>query len=413
MATKIYDVTRGYKVDVAPKIYHGGQFKPTASWVFKEGLWRKSYDPREINLIANSRMLGGTDIFSQDNEIIGHAPPTWTISNNARINSSAIYTHDETEYSRKYTLNVINGSIHMNTRISCVKDQIYYASFLVDDIETIPTRNFARLFVEGISFDDQIDFIEIIEPFDRIDETNRIGCQFLIKQDCVLSYSIGVGINNTDTGTITFSEPQINRNPFYVQYAPTPVHIDYHSIDFDGGFISTETTLFGKNGYSWIDYSLSIKKPQILVLTSRYNVDGSYSGIQINMLNNTIEFIDNSFVFHVENLSKSVPVNQLIRLTAQITVSSDYVSKVRLLINNTPIVEVNELILGLRNNFNRVLGNETNLSEIVLEQFNFYFNDKTYTFNIEEGENDIINDRSGQLSFNLGGIFNWLDERSP
>lgn len=412
MTTKIYDVTRGSVIDVAPKIFHGGQLKPVSSWVYRDGLWRKSYDPREVNLIANSRMIGGTDMYAQDGVKIGYAPPTWTVTNTANNNSSATFIHDDVEYSRKYKIETIENSIFMSTRISCVENQIYYASFLLDDISQLPDDHYAKLFVENVSNALQSLYIEIIEPFERIGETNRVGCQFLIKQNCVLKFSIGVGIDYVDTGSFTFSEPQINRNPFLVNYAPTPVYIDYNAVDFDGGFVSHDDIIRSGNGYSWIDFSLQLHKHQTLVLVSRWE-DSIYSGIQIDTINNKLQFVKNNEIVKQEDLAKSISIDQLMRLSLQIVVSSDYISEVTVLINNEIVVRSSELMLGMTNSFNRVIGNENVLCELILEQFNLHINDITRTFNVEEGEGNIINDRTGQLSFNLGGVFNWLDRRSP
>ena len=111
-----------------------------------------------------------------------------------------------------------------------------------------------------------------------------------------------------------------------------------------------------------------------------------------------------------KDLNEPLPINQLFRLSLQIDVSGNFISRVSVLINNVKTCEVNDYLIGFTNNNNHVIGNSFKPCNVVLEQFNLYTNKNTFSFTMEEGSGDLIYDKSGKEIYQLGGSFVWINK---
>ncbi|ADM79845.1 hypothetical protein phiAS5_ORF0002 [Aeromonas phage phiAS5] len=409
----------------APKIYNG-YWRNAVAWVYSGGAWRRTYDPKDENLLINSRLLNGTDYFTYaDGRVIGFTPPGWSAYSNAPQvggNAYAYYSNREDEYSRSYTFKAASSRMFFQTRIYVRQGETYNASAFVHSINLQVGRKSFDIFVDGVPANKQSDYIQMLTQFPTVPDlkaNTRVQCVFRALKDCLVQFNIGVGVDYNDSGEIRISQPMISKSSTLLSYQPTPKDTNYNAIILKGTYMKLNKQLPPSAGTNHIESSVQLlDNVSDKIMIVGHNNDISTSGIGVDIKKNTLFVMAENVITHEAAISYKIPLNQVFGAGIWYDVSGGYVKNIRLHANGELIARINETTsVVAATNF--VFGSlQYPVDGLIVEQFGLFVNGKNHIFNVEEGDGNISSEvpSTEQLSVSFGSDdtkYEWLGALLP
>ncbi|QAX99493.1 hypothetical protein AsFcp4_34 [Aeromonas phage AsFcp_4] len=380
----------------APKLYNG-YWRSAIAWVYSQGAWRRTYDPKDENLLINSRFLNGTDYFTYaDGRVIGFTPPGWSAYSNASQvggNAYAYYSNREDEYSRAYTFKAANSRMFFQTRIYLKAGETYNASAWVHSINLQVGRKSFDIYVDDVPSNKQSDYIQVTKAFPTVPElvaNTRVQSTFKALKDCLVQFNIGVGVDYNDSGEIQVSQPMVTKSGVMLAYQPTPVDANYNAIILKDSYMKLNKTLPPIAGTNHIESSIQLMDTvSDRVMIIGYNNDISTSGIGVDIKKNTLFVMAENVITHETPILKTIPINQVFGAGIWYDVSGSYIKNVRLHANGELIAKISDTTsVAAATNF--VFGSKQYpVKGVIVEQFGVFVNNRNHIFNIEEGTGNI------------------------
>lgn len=396
MPIKVFDSNIGQMREASSRVY-SSYWRNTAAWVFSQGAWRRTYDPTDENLLSNSRMLNGTDVYSYVNGTnVGAAPPGWTYYANTSDGLNAAYAYYSSnldEYSRKYTFYADGSRMFFQGRVFVRAGSTYNANMYVEDAAVSYGRHIARISVDNVPETQWGDYIQIVTDFPKMgDLTNRINCKFTVKKDCVIALNVGVGIDYNDSGYVTINKPMVSKTLAMIDYQPTAKDITYNAVYLMNSWFDYNQTIQATNGTHRLEGSMTIESQnanQYLMFISR-NYNNTTDGVGIDTRANKLVVIQGGRVVAESQMIRELVKDQVVGLGIWFDISGGYISNVRLHMNGqlVALIEQRTLTMGT---MNTLFGSPLfPTSGVIIEQFALYLNNKTYLFNLEEGSGPVV-----------------------
>lgn len=411
--------------NAAPKIYNG-YWRNAVAWVYSGGAWRRTYDPKDENLLINSRLLNGTDYFTYaDGRVIGFTPPGWSAFSNAPQvggNAYAFYSNREDEYSRAYTFKAATSRMFFRTRIYLKAGETYNASAFVHSINLQVGRKSFDIYVDGVSSDKQKEYIQFVTQFPTVPELKagmRVQSTFKALKDCLVQFNIGVGVDYNDSGEIQVSQPMVTKSSVMLAYQPTPVDANYNAIIMKDTYMKLNKTLPPIAGTNHLESSVQLLddvSDRIMIIG--YNNDISTSGIGVDIVKNTLFVMAENVITHEVPIITPIPKNQVFGAGIWYDVSGGYIRNIRLHANGDLIARIPDTTsVVAATNF--VFGSKQYpIKGVIVEQFGMFVNGRNHIFNIEEGTGNISSETPSpdMLAVDFGSDdtkYEWLGALLP
>lgn len=408
-----------------PRI-HNGYWRGAVAWVYSGGAWRRTYDPKDENLLVNSRLLNGTDYFTYaDGTVIGTTPPGWSAySNSGSVggNAYAYYSNTTDEYSRRYTFKATSSRMFFQSRIYVKQGETYNASTFVHSIQSQVGRKSFDIYVDNVSSNKQNEYIEFIKVFPTVPElvaNTRVECVFKALKDCLVQFNIGVGVDYNDSGEIQISSPQVTKSNIMLDYQPTPKDVNYNAIILKQSWMDLSVSFAPLLGTNHIESSVIVGDDvnEKVMIIGNSTMTGT-SGIGINTVNNTLFVMADNNIIVETPINVPIPHNKVFGAGLWYDVSGGYIKNIRLHANGVLIARITE-VQPITGQVNFVFGSKQfPANDVIVEQFGLFVNSKNYTFNIEEGVGSVSSSAGDNaISVSFGGVFGvnhtWLGEFLP
>ncbi|ADQ53104.1 conserved hypothetical protein [Aeromonas phage 65] len=417
MATKIYK--EGVAHDATPNIFHNNWHR-SVPWVFSKGAWHRAYDIGEENLLSNSRMLNGSDIYMYANNTkIGHVPPCYTIYNNSfntGNNAFAMYFNQDNENTRGYTFRAIDSRIFFQTRLSLKKDKVYTASVMVrnNDETLVHSGVLADIYMDN--GEDSSDYLTFTKKFDDHPLVNNtrtsIYSTFTAKQDCVIQFNFGIGVRYNTNGNFSFDSPQVTTTNKVIDYHPTPQTITNESIIFNraAGFVANQPLMVANRSHKISGGLILSDSADELTIASK-DVGNVSTGIGIDLIKNEFWVKTPDGIYHRSKLKYNIPRSISIGISVWFDVNNGFANNIRLYVNGEVYARITEPYLSLDNGLNTVFGK--NGSGIRIEQFEIFLDDVSYLFNISNNGDNKLTSTNGKLELDIEGDVTWWSTVAP
>ncbi|AFN39424.1 hypothetical protein F485_gp018 [Aeromonas phage CC2] len=417
MANKVYK--NGVVHDTIPSIYKNNWHR-SVPWVFSNGAWHRAYDLGDENLLANSRMLNGTDIFCySDGVVIGNVPPCYTVYNNSTNtgnNAFAISFNQDNENTKGYTFRTIDSRMFFQTRISLKAGKTYTASVMVknNDLTLVHSGVLADIYMDnGEPIDNYLTFKTKFDNNPLIgEERTRIYSTFTAKKDCLIQFNFGVGVRYNTNGDFSFDSPMVTNTNILIDYQPTPHVLTNEAIILNGdaGF-STTGSLMVANKTHKVSGGLVIGDIATELVIASKNVGDISTGMGINLETNTFWVKTPDGVYHTKPLKRPLPRNNSIGVAVWFDVSNGFAQNIRLYVNGEVYARITDPYLSLDTGLNTVFG--LNSNNITIEQFEIYMDGNSHLFNISNQGNGKLVSTDGKLVLDIVGDTIWWSTVAP
>lgn len=409
-----------------PRI-HNGYWRGAVAWVYSGGAWRRTYDPKDENLLVNSRLLNGTDYFTYaDGTVIGTTPPGWSAySNSGSVggNAYAFYSNTANEYSRRYTFKATSSRMFFQSRVYIKQGETYNASVYVHSINSQVGRKSFDIYVDNVNAANQRDYIEIVSAFPTVPDLvadTRVNCVFRALKDCLVQFNIGVGVDYNDSGEIQISSPQVTKSTVMLDYQPTPKDVNYNAIILKNSWMDFNRSFSPLAGTNHVESSVVLGDgvSENIMIIGNSTATGT-SGIGINTVDNTLFVMADNTVIAETVINVPIPINKVFGAGLWYDVSGGYIKNIRLHANGVLIARILD-VQPITGQVNFVFGSKQfPVNGLTVEQFGLFINSKNHIFNIEEGSGSVSSEAEtvNALTVTFGGVFGvnheWLGELLP
>ncbi|QAY01296.1 hypothetical protein ZPAH1_orf00281 [Aeromonas phage ZPAH1] len=418
MSNKVYK--NGVAHNAIPSVKSNNNWHKSVPWVFSNGAWHRAYDLGDENLLANSRMLNGTDLYYySDGTKIGNVPPTYTVYNNSPStgnNAFAISFNQDSENTKGYTFRTVNSRMFFQTRISLKAGKVYTASVMVknNNQTTVHSGVLADIYMDnGGNVADYLTITKAFETNPNIGDTRtQIYSTFVAKVDCLIQFNFGVGVRYNTNGDFSFDSPQVTQTNKVIDYQPTPLILTNEAVilNTNAGFRSAGSLMVANKSHK-ISGALVLGNNATELIIASKDVGGVNVGIGIDLVNNDFWVRTPDGVYHKKKLKAALPRNNSIGVAVWYDVSNGFAQNIRLYINGEISTRINEPYLSLSNGVDTVFG--LNNNGITVEQFEIFMDDQSYLFNISNNGNNKLTSSDGLLTLDIVGSITWWSTVAP
>lgn len=417
MANKVYK--DGVAHDAIPSVFKNNWHR-SVPWVFSNGAWHRAYDLGDENLLANSRMLNGTDLYYySDGTKIGNVPPTFTVYNNSTntgFNAFAINFNQDNENTKGYMIRTINSRMFFQTRISLTAGKVYTASVVVknNDDTLIHSGVLADIYMDnGDPVSDYLTFTKQFETNPQIGNTRtRIYSTFTAKVDCTIQFNFGIGVRYNTNGNFSFDSPQVTQTNKLIDYQPTPHVLTNEALilNSNAGFASEGPLMVANKSHKISGGVVLGNTANELIIASK-NVGNISTGMGVDLVNNMFWVKTPDGVYHKKALKSAIPRNNSVGVAVWFDVSNGFAQNIRFYVNGEVYARITEPYLSLDNGINTVFG--LNSNGIIVEQFEIYMDGESYLFNISNLGNGKLTSTDGKLTLDILGQTTWWSDVAP
>ena len=420
MATKMYD-SSGVVHDTIPQVFKSNWHK-SVPWVYSKGAWHRAYDIGDENMLANSRMLNGSDIyFYSDGSVIGNTPPCYTIYNNSPstgFNAFMIYFNQDSEYSRGYMIRTIDSRVFFQTRLSIKAGNTYDASIWVKNNDTLLQHSgvLADIYVDGDNDPVITDYVTFSKRFEDNPQVGtervRINSTFLAKRDCIIQFNYGIGVRYNTNGNFSFDSPQVTKSNISIGYQPTPHVITNESVilNSDSGFVYNGSIMTANKTHK-VSGSVVLRQPTTSFMVVSKMVNGVKTGIGLDLRDNTFFVVTPTGSRYSVGLKRPLVTDVSTEISVWFDVSNGFAQNIRLYVNGEVYARITTPYLSINTGLDTVFG--LNGGGSTVEQFEIFFDDNSYLFNISNNGTGKLVSSDGILTLNIVGDYTWWSTVAP
>lgn len=407
MATLI-KTPEGYK-DTLPQIFIDDYWTPMSSWVFANGLWRRTFDPGFVNLINNSRLLNGTDISVTQGKIVGLAPVDWTLGTFPTGNGYSYGRATQQEQVIGYRFVSEQSRHYYVSRVQVEAGQDYIASAYIDEIVIKNNLKVLQVVGETASISIDVDF-----PASRDIQKGIVWVKFTARTSGLVQFKIGAGVDNYGDADVSISRPQITRSMSVIDWQPTPIVAPFYGVRLLNSYFKTEEVVVTTNGDYSFDSTLRVENEisNPIRLFGRNDASG-FSGVAFSGTH--LYVYRSGSVDRSSSFSKSIPINQLIGLKVIWKKTSNYINDVRFYLNGELIGRIDSTLYS--GNVDSMFGSEFGKTDNITVQSLSANLGRVLAFNIDEAEGNILWDRNKLIKLIIDGDpmvdFIWVEDSSP
>lgn len=407
MATLV-NTPEGFR-ETLPQIFVYDFWIPANTWVFTDGLWRRTYDPGFVNLINNSRMLNGTDIMVNQGKVKGISPIDWTLGSFPTGNGYSYGSATQEEQVTSYRFVSEQSRHYYVSRIQVQAGSDYVASAYIDEITIKNNLKVLQVVGETASIQLDVDF-----PASKDIKKGLVSVKFKARTSGLIQFKIGAGVDNYGDADVTISRPQVTRSIDVIEWQPTPIVAPFYGVRLLNSYFSSENVITTTTGEYTFDATLRIDNniTDAVMLFGR-NEDAGYSGVGITSTHFCV--FRNGVIDKQTVLSKPLPVDQLIGIKVIWKKTGNYINDIRFYLNGELISRIDTTLYS--GNINCMFGSEyTRTRNITVQSISTNLG-RLYAFNIDEAEGNILWDRNKQIKLIIAGDsmidFVWIEDSSP